>query len=108
MTKQTKAQRLFSAALREAKRAISFYGVGVIDCVSLYDREDDVICQRTVNAIRREAERRLRTIDVNERYGIDYGDFTFDEQREAVRVVLNSCDSWERDNRAFLAELRAL
>lgn len=108
MTKQTKAQRTFSEALREAKRGIRFCGVGVIDCVTLRDPKGEAICQRTVNAVRREAERRLRTIDLNERFGIDYGDFTFDEQREAVRVVLNSCDSWERDEKAFLAELRAL
>lgn len=107
MTKQTKAQRMFNAALQEAKRAIKFWGTGKIDCVSLYDRDDDVICQRTINAIRKEAEKRLRTINQNERFGIEYDGFTYDEMREAVNIVLNSCSSWERDEAEWKARVSA-
>lgn len=101
---ETKSQRLFRHAFFEAKRAIESFGAGRIDALaSLHDGTDECICQRTVNAIRKHAERKQREIDFRERYGEDMS-----AQREALAIVLKTCDNWERDEKAFKVSLKAL
>lgn len=106
MTKQTKSQRLFNNAFLEAKRAVkdaAWTGVKVDALSSLHDDTDECICQRTVNDIRKHAERKQREIDFRERHGEDMG-----EQSEALAIVLKTCDNWERDEAEFKARLAAL
>ena len=68
MTKQTKSERLFFHAYREALDSIRTWGSGRIDALSsLHDGTDECICKRTVNAIRKHADCKLRRIDFNER-----------------------------------------
>lgn len=50
-----------------------------------------------------EAERKQREIDFRERNGED-----MNEHREALAIVLKTCDNWERDEKAFKAGLKAL
>ena len=109
MTKQAKSERLFFHAYSEALDSIVTWGSGRIDALSsLHDDTDECICQRTVNAIRKHADTKLRRIDFNERWGYEYGMYTYDEAREAVAIVLNTCDNWERDEAEFKARLAAL
>lgn len=109
MTKETKSERLFRNAYREALDSIKTWGAGRIDALSsLHDGTDECICQRTVNSIRKHADRKLRCIEQNERFGIEYDTHTYDEAREAVAIVLKTCDNWERDEKAFKARLASL
>ena len=102
--KETKSERLFRHAFYEAKLSIDVWGANRIDALSgLHDGTDECICQRTVNAIRKHAERKRREIDFLERHGEDMS-----ECREALAIVLNTCDNWERDEKAFKASLKAL
>ena len=104
MTKQTKSERLFRNAYREARDSIKTWGAGRIDALSsLHDGTDECICQRTVNDIRKHAERKQREIDFRERHGEDMG-----EQREALAIVLKTCDNWERDKADFNASLATI
>lgn len=104
MTKQTKSERLFFHAYREALESIRTWGSGRIDALSsLHDGTDECICQRTVNAIRKHADRKQREIDFRKRHGEDMG-----EQREALAIVLRTCDNWERDEAEFKARLAAI
>lgn len=106
MTKQTKSERLFNNAFFEAKRVVkdeAWTGVKVDALGSLHDGTNECICQRTVNDIRRHAERKQREIDFRERHGEDMS-----EQREALAIVLKTCDNWERDEAEFKAHLAAL
>ena len=104
MTKQTKSERLFCHAYREALESIRTWGSGRIDALSsLHDGTDECICQRTVNAIRKHADRKQREIDFRKRHGEDMG-----EQREALAIVLRTCDNWERDEAEFKARLAAI
>lgn len=94
--KQTKSQRLFNHAYQEALGAVKRHGSGVVSALStLYDGGKDGICQRTVNDIRKHAERKLRAIAENEEVGVEYDTHTYDEAREAVSIVLKTCDDWE-------------
>lgn len=103
-TKETKSERLFRHAFYEAKRAVEYWGAGKIDALSsLHDGTDERICQRTVNAIRMYASFKTREIDFRERHGEDMS-----TQREAVAIVLKTCDNWERDEAEFKARLAAL
>lgn len=109
MTKQTKGERLFFHAYSEALDSIMTWGSGRIDALSsLHDGTDECIYQRTVNTIRKHADAKLRSIDFNERWGFEYGMYTYDEAREAVAIVLRTCDNWERDEAEFKARLAAL
>ena len=104
MTKQTKSERLFFHAYSEALDSIRTWGSGRIDALSsLHDGTDECICQRTVNAIRKHADRKQREIGFRERHGEDMG-----EQREALAIVLKTCDNWERDEAEFKARLAEL
>ena len=104
MTRQTKSERLFFHAYSEALDNIMTFGSGRIDALSsLHDGTNECICQRTVNDIRKHAERKQREIDFRERHGEDMG-----EQREALAIVLKTCDNWERDEDEFKARLKAL
>lgn len=104
MTKQTKSERLFFHAYREALDSIKTWGSGRIDALSsLHDGTDECIYQRTVNDIRKHAERKQREIDFRERHGEDMS-----TQREAVAIVLHTCDNWEREEAEFKAHLAAL
>lgn len=104
MTKQTKSERLFFHAYREALDSIKTWGSGRIDALSsLHDETDECICKRTVNDIRKHAERKQRETDFRERHGEDMS-----EQREALAIVLKTCDNWERDEAEFKAHLAAL
>lgn len=106
MTKQTKSERFFQHAFFEAKRAVkdeAWTGVKVDALGSLHDGTNECICQRTVNDIRRHAERKQREIDFRERHGEDMS-----EQREALAIVLKTCDNWERDEAELKAHLAAL
>lgn len=104
MTKQTKSERLFFHAYREALDSIKTWGSGRIDALSsLHDETDECICKRTVNDIRKHADRKQREIDFRERHGEDMS-----EQREALAIVLKTCDNWERDEAEFKAHLAAL
>lgn len=104
MTKQTKSERLFFHAYREALDSIKTWGSGRIDALSsLHDGTDECICKRTVNAIRGHADRKQREIDFRERHGEDMS-----EQREALAIVLKTCDNWECDEAEFRARLAAL
>lgn len=108
MTKQTKAQRLFNNARREAKATVTGWPELHIDALSgLWERDDDAICQRTVNAIRKEAEKYLQEVAMRLRFGV-YTSEEADVENRVVRIVLNTCDNWERDNEAFKASLKAL
>lgn len=109
MTKQTKSERLFFHAYREALDSIRTWGSNKIDALSsLHDDTDECICKRTINAIRKHADSKLRCIDFNERWGVEYDTHTYDEAREAVAIVLRTCDNWERDEADFKARLAAL
>lgn len=104
MVKQTKGERLFHNAYREALDSITTWGTGRIDALSsLHDGTDENICQRTVDAIRMYASFKTREIDFRERHGEDMS-----TQREAIAIVLNTCDNWERDEAEFNARLAAL
>lgn len=104
MTKETKSERLFRNAFYEAKSAIKSFGEGKIDALSsLHDGTDECICQRTVNDIRKHAERKMREIDFRARHGEDMS-----KQREAVAIVLHTCSNWEREEAEFNARLAAL
>lgn len=109
MTKETKSERLFRHAYREALDSIKTWGSGRIDALSsLHDETDECICKRTVNDIRKHADRKLRCIDSRERWGIEYDTHTYAEAREAVAIVLKTCDNWERDEAESKARLAAL
>lgn len=102
--KETKSERLFRHAFFEAIISIEVWGENRIDALSsLHDGTDECICKRTVNAIRKCAERKQREIDFLERYSKDMS-----KQREALAIVLKTCDNWERDDKAFKASLKAL
>lgn len=93
---ETKSKRIFRHAYSEALEAIKRHGSGRVRALStLYDGGKDGICQRTVNDIRKHAERKMRAIDENEEDGIEYETHTYDEAREAVAIVLKTCDDWE-------------
>lgn len=95
--KETKSQRLFRHAFREAVDAVEFWGTGKIDALSsLHDDTDENICQCTVNDIRKCAARKERMIKFAERSGEDMAVAT-----EALAIVLKTCDNWERDKREF-------
>lgn len=103
-TKETKSERLFRHAFFEAMSSIDVWGANRIDALSsLHDGTDECICQRTVNAIRKHAERKQREIDFLERHCDDMS-----KQREALAIVLKTCDNWERDEKAFKARLTTL
>lgn len=100
--KQTKSQRLFNNAYQDALRAVKHHGSGVVSALSsLHDGTEEVICQRTVNDIRRHAERKLRVISECEEDGFDFETHTYDEAREAVNIVLKTCDDWESAEAQF-------
>ena len=104
MTKQTKSERLFRNAYREALDSIKTWGAGRIDALSsLHDGTDECIYQRTVNAIRMYASFKTREIDFRERHGEDMS-----AQREAIAIVLKTCDNWERDEAEFKAHLATI
>lgn len=111
MTKQTKSERLFQHAFFEAKRTIESFGAGMIGALSsLHDSTDERICKRTVNDIRRRAERKLCEIEWYESYcAKNGGESIFSEaDREAIAIVMRTCDNWERDEAEFKAHLAAL
>lgn len=102
--KETKSQRLFRHAFREAVDAVEFWGTGKIDALSsLHDDTDENICQRTVNDIRKCAAYKERMIKFGERHGED-----MTVAAEALAIVLKTCDNWERDERKFKAACAAL
>lgn len=104
MTKETKSERLFRHAFREAYEHITSWPDLHIDALSsLHDDTDECICQRTVNDIRKHAERKMREIDFRARHGEDMS-----KQREAVAIVLHTCSNWEREEAEFNARLAAL
>lgn len=104
MTKQTKSERLFFHAYREALDSIKTWGSGRIDALSsLHDGTDENICQRTVNAIRMYASFKTREVDFRERHSEDMS-----EQREALAIVLKTCDNWESDEAELKARIAAL
>lgn len=108
MTKQTKSERLFFHAYREAKDSIKTWGFGKIDALSsLHDDTDEVIYQRTVNDIRREAAKYEQDVDRCVRYGV-YSEKREALEREALAIVLRTCDNWERDEAELKARLAAL
>lgn len=97
MAKETKAERLFQHAYHEALDAIEFWGSGHIDALSRFtDGSDDVICQRTINGIRRAAQKKLRYIEQDRRLGMK-GSVPYDIGCEAVSIVLKTCEGWERE-----------
>lgn len=101
---ETKSQRLFRHAYNEAYVHVTGWPDIHIDALSsLHDGTDECICQRTVNAIRKHAERKQREIDFLERHCNDMS-----KQREALAIVLKTCDNWERDEKAFKARLTTL
>lgn len=111
MTKETKSERLFRHAFSDAKRAIKDFGAGKIDALNtLHDGTDERICQRTVSAIRKHAERRRANIEWDTFACLKYcrkpiynaADY------EAVEIVLKTCDNWEREQAEFKARLAAL
>lgn len=108
--KQTKAQRLFNNAYREAREAVEFWaprGTKIDALSSLHDGTDEIICKRTVNAIRKLAEQRLRAIDQDVRFGVceQIDGYDPEARREAVRIVLRTCDNWERDEAEFMTRI---
>ena len=104
MIKQSKGERLFNNAYREALGSIKTWGTGRIDALSsLHDGTDENIYQRTVDAIRMYASFKTREVDFRERHGEDMS-----EQREALAIVLKACDNWERDEADLNARLAAL
>lgn len=107
MTKETKSERLFRHAFFDAKRAIKDFGAGKIDALNtLHDGTDERICQRTVNDIRKHAERLRKSIEWDIKC---YVEPIFDaEDYEAVIIVLNTCTKWEREKAEFKARLAAL
>lgn len=110
-TKETKSARLFRHAFYEAKSAIKSFGAGKIDALSsLHDETDECICQRTVNAIRKHAEQKLKAINWDLKYATKRGLESIYEEadREAVAIVLHTCDNWERDEAEFKASLATI
>lgn len=111
MTKETKSERLFRHAFFEAKRTIESFGAGKIDALSsLHDGTDERICQRTVNAIRKHAEQKLKAInwDLNRapKWGLE--SIYEEADREAIAIVLHTCDKWEREQVDSKAHFTAL
>lgn len=93
--KETRSQRPFRHAFREAVDAVEFRGTGKIDALSgLHDGTDGNICQRTVNDIRKCAARKERMIEFEGRHGED-----MTVAAEALAIVPKTCDNWERDGR---------
>lgn len=111
MTKETKSERLFRHAFSDAKRAIKDFGAGKIDALNtLHDGTDERICQRTVNDIRKHAERRRANIEWDTFACLKYCRKPIYNAAdcEAVEIVLRTCDKWEREEAEFKARLAAL
>lgn len=106
--KETKSERLFRHAFFEAKRGVKSLGAGKIHALSsLHDGTDERICQRTVNDIRKHAERKRKSIEWDIRCCVCEPIFDA-EDYEAVEIVLRTCDKWEREEAEFKARLAAL
>ena len=106
--KETKSQRLFRHAFREAVDAVEFWGTGKVDALSsLHDGTDENICQRTVNGIRKCAEHKESKIKFDEQRGELRGEDVA-VAVEALAIVFKTCDNWERDERKFKAARAAL
>lgn len=106
--KETKSQRLFRHAFREAVDGVEFWGIGKIDALgSLHDDTDENICQRTVNGIRKCAEHEESKIKFDERHGALRGEDVA-VAVEALAIIFRTCDDWERNERKFKAARAAL
>lgn len=111
MKNETKSERLFRHAFFDARYAVESFGAGRIDALSsLHDGTNECICKRTVNAIRKHAEKKLNDIEWDARHSVKHGvkPIFSAADREAIAIVLRTCDNWERDEAEFKARLAAI
>lgn len=105
--RETKAERIFKENFFGAISHMEQWGVDEpFDAWhSLCNREDEVICRRTVNAVLKECDKRERELDWDLKHGFEpwKGEKI---QRKALRIVRNTCQNWikgEEDFKAFIA-----